>query len=294
MNTARPILYPVILVLVVGGLFAWQRYRQALGNESLDVWLKRVDHANVGTRIQAAQKLGQLGRDSDEAWTALVNMSVRDEDSEVQYAAIASLKALCQPPELTTDARRLERKRAAIRSLLEALEDPNDDVRTNAPVPLYTAAGLEYHERAVKRVNDDEVDREMRPLVVNALILALSDDCVDVRDEALRCLLSLDRLSPRAEAPLLAELGQSNAETRAAAVKALAKVDTLSDDGIAGLVFAAQDKDAEVRSAALAAISQVGPRAVAAVRTELAKVDADRREHLRDVLRALGEDPDKK
>src|SRR5204862_8184574 len=69
------------------------------------------------------------------------------------------------------------------------------------------------------------------PLAVAALIRALSDDEVDVRDEALRTLVLLDRIPSSAEKVLLVELGENNWGMRAEAVTALGKLDTITDDG---------------------------------------------------------------
>src|SRR6185436_9309196 len=140
----------------------------------------------------------------------------------------------------------------------------------------------------------DEVDHEMRPVVVKALIRALGDSDVNVRDAALDALLGLEKLPSSAERALLRELGESNAGMRADAAYALGLLETISDDGIAGLVGAAQDVEKHVRTEATASIGRVGKPALAAVRAKLATVDGERRDHLRDTLRTLGEDPDKK
>src|SRR5262249_39459446 len=157
-------LYPVLLLLVAGGLYAWQRDRNP-PEEPLEGWLKRVDDPHVGGRIPTATALGQFGRDSHEAPAAPPRMSLHDAHGEVQKQAVLQLQTLCQQDTTPNKPTRLARKRKTIQTVLDALDDDDDAlVRTRAPDTLYHIAGLEFHDRAVVRGQDDEVDREMRPI----------------------------------------------------------------------------------------------------------------------------------
>jgi HEAT repeat protein len=292
MRGARLLFYPIVVLLAAGGLYAWHRYVRRNAGDDLETWLKRADSADAGERLRAADALGRMGRDSDKAWAALARMTVYDGDIDVQNMAVDHLQRLCQPNPAMNDPEQLQRKRAAIQSLLDALKKADPEVRERTPVVLFDVAGMEYHEQVLKRINDDQVDREMRPLVVDAFVAALNDN-VKVRSEAIWCLKCLNRVPAAAEPGLLAALDDEDPETRHKALIALDRVDTLSENCIPALVVAVQDERQEIAKEALACLEHVGKPAAPALRAAREKSTGQKRVWLEAALIAIKEDPDK-
>jgi hypothetical protein len=281
MKRARLLFYPIVVLLAAGGLYAWHSFVRRNAGDDIETWLKRADSSDAGERLRSADELGKMGRDSDKAWATLARLTVYDTDFDVQNMAVDHLQRLCQPNPAMSDPAQLQRKRAAIQSLLDALKNADAEVRKRTPVVLFDVAGMQYHERVVKRVNDDEVDREMRPLVVDALVAALNDN-VKVRAEALWCLKCLDRVPTTAKPGLLAALDDEDPDARCNALIALA-----------ALVVAAQDEREEVAKEALACLERIGKQAAPDLRAAREKSTGQKRSWLEAALIAIKEDPDK-
>jgi hypothetical protein len=292
MKRARLLFYPVVILLAAGGLDAWHWYVRRNAGDDLETWLTRAESSDAGERLRAVHALGQIGRDSDSAWATLARMSVNDTDGDVQFGAIIALQTLCQPNAAMHDPKQLQRKRAAIQSLLDALKNADAEVRKLTPTVLYDVAGMSYYERAVKRLNDDDVDREMRPRVVDAYVAALNDN-VNVRAEALWCLKCLDRVPANAEPGLLAALDDEDPKTRRNALIALDRIDTLSESCIPALVVAVQDDREEIAEKALACLERIGKTAAPALRAARVKSTGQKRVWIEAALIAIKEDLDK-
>jgi hypothetical protein len=292
MNRARLLFYPIVVLLAAGGLYGWHWFVRRNTGDDLETWLKRADSSDAGERLRAADAVGKMGRDSDKAWATLARMTVQDTDIDVQNMALDHLQRLCQPNPAITDANQLQRKRETIQFLLDALKKGEPQTRYLAPRVLYKVAGLEFHERTLKRVNDDEVDREMRPLVVNALVAALNDN-VSVRAMALSYLARLDRIPAAAEPALLAALDDEDLQVNLDALDSLSVLDQLSENAIPALVEEAQDESEEVREVARTCLKRLGAKSSLALRAALEKSSARKRDWLQAALDAIKEDPEK-
>lgn len=188
MTRYRVILYPA-LILLTAALFAQQWWKpSSSAADRIDTWLGRVNDPDARVRTQAALKLGEQGRDSDDAWRALARMTLHEQDADVRETAIQSLKTLSQSNTPRDDPQRMNRKRAALRVLLDGLRNSDPAARARAPAALFEAGGLRFYGRAIRRSLDDAVDEATRPEIVQALVAALHDDEEEVCDEAARYL----------------------------------------------------------------------------------------------------------
>jgi HEAT repeat protein len=212
MKRYRLVLYPLLVLLVAGALAAERWWHQPrYDGERLATWLDRVNDADSDVRGKAATALGELGRDSDDAWTALARMTLHEKNDDARANAVAALKTLCQSNTPKDDPKRLSRKRSAIQTLLDGLKDAEATVRRRAPEALFEAAGLRFYGHAIRRSLDDAVDEEMRPAVVRALIAALDDEDSGVRAEVQACL---EGLGPKAVPELREALQAASAKAR--------------------------------------------------------------------------------
>src|SRR5207248_1231943 len=138
----------------------------------------RVGDADPEVRARAATALGDLaGRtvdswwshDAEKAWNELVTLCLHDQDDDVGEEAVKALTTLCQSPDRADEAKRLERKRHAVQSLLDGFKSGNVEVRRRTPEAVFRVTGLKYHQRGIRRDADDAVDQEMRPGALSAL-----------------------------------------------------------------------------------------------------------------------------
>ena len=184
MKSYRMLIYPA-LILLTAALFARQWWRQpASTGDSLEAWLGRVNDPDAKVRAKAALELGDLGRNSDEAWNAVAGMALHESDPDARETALQSLKALCQANVPKDDPQRIRRKRTTIRTLFDGLKDTDSAVRARAPAALFEAGGMRFYGRPIHRSLDDVIDEESRPQIVRALVAALGDENEEVRAQA--------------------------------------------------------------------------------------------------------------
>src|SRR5262249_29495827 len=144
-----------VLFLVAGGLLVWQWWTQPrFEGERLATWLDRVNDPDAAVRAKAAAALGALGRDSDPAWNELATMSLYDGDDDVHKNAVTALTKLCRSDVRKEEPKRIERKRHVLKTLLDGFKIGDVEVRRRVPEVVYQVAGLEFHERPVRRGAD--------------------------------------------------------------------------------------------------------------------------------------------
>ncbi len=283
MSRRRRIVFYSFLFLLAGGLLAWQWWQ----GKPLRFALGRVNDPDAAVRARAATELGEYGLDSDQAWNELGTMALHDSEDDTRDAAVSALKFLWHSNAYHDESKRRERKRRLFQTLLDGFNSGNVEVRRRVPEVVYEIAGLEYHERAVKRAADDAVDRDVRPVAVTALIRALKDPDEEVREEAVYCLGKLATVPVEAEPALLDNLRSKDAVMRGGAALALSKLPRISADAIPGLIVAAQDDSREVRLTAFHCLLRIGPQVVPPLREALAKAPAKSREYLEICLKAF-------
>ncbi len=293
----RRIIFYSGLFFIAGGLLFWQWWTEPRHEgRRLNDWLAHVNDPEVATRAEAATALGRLGNNSDDAWKELVRLALRDPDKEVRVKAVEALRHLCQTAHPQPDAKWLARKRKALQVLVDALHDENEDVRFNAPAAVYEAGGLWFQGQAVRRMNDDEVDKELRPAALKALAATAADSDSDVRNEVLRILAHAIDIpaDPALCAAASRVIGDKSydPEVRTNALIVMTRLHELPDDVIPSLIVAVQDDVPAVRKEALTCILGLGKRPIPALRAALDKAPERTRSLLQDVLSALSEKSD--
>ena len=284
MSRRRRIIFYTILFLVAGGLLTWQWW---IGRP-LRFWISRVNDPDATVRTEAAKALGKHGGDSDQAWNELGTMALHDSEDETRTEAIQALKVLWQSSASNDEAKRRARKRRLFQTLLDGFNSGNVEVRRRVPEVVYEVSGLEFYERALKRDADDAVDRDVRPVAVEALVRALKDPDEEVRDEAVHYLGKLATVPSAAEPGLLSALRSKDAVARVGAAFALGKLQRFSDEAIPGLIVAAQDSNPDVRLSAFHCLVRIGPKVVPALREAIAKApDKASRGYLEICLKAF-------
>jgi HEAT repeat protein len=213
-------------------------------------------------RIEAAQKLGEIGPQAHQAIPKL-RMSLEDQSVEVRKAVVL---ALMKMGERGTPSwlRGLDDKSPEVRKVVEdKLDEGGDEVIEDVTKVMQSPIGEE--RRLAVRALGYMSKRTNK--AIPSLGKAVLDSEVDVRQEA---AATLGRLGSKAApaVPQLAKGLQQNRDwwnVRKAIIEALGDIGPAAADAIPNLVEMMQDKDDDVRKAALNAIRKIGPSAVQAL-----------------------------
>ncbi|MBT3265689.1 hypothetical protein HN371_00975 [Candidatus Poribacteria bacterium] len=211
------------------------------------------DESGAEMQCRAAEALGRIGSAAREAAEPLQRLA-RHDDARLRATATAALAATGVPPE------------TVVPQLIEALEDPSDEVRERAAealvslgeaaLPLLVAA-LPSAPAALqaKLVN---VLGDMSTPAVAALVTALSSSEQPVRREAADALGDLRVRDAQATAALVRALSDPSIEVRWEVVDALGDIGIHDEQVEAGLVATLADEDPDVRLRTLQALREVG------------------------------------
>jgi HEAT repeat protein len=247
------------------------------------------DDAEAGVRGQAARALWLIGDDGStpaagpgvaallEATRGSLGWPLPDADV-VAALAVATREDPRALSSALTDAdpgvrwhaaaafvRLGRRGAAAVPCLLEAMRDPEWNVRNAAGRALEEAAGPEHAE---------------------LLTAALATPDVETRYHVARALARLGPSAARAVSVLQDTLADADAEVRMEAVWALAAIGPAAASAVPALLRALGDADAQVRAAAAWALAHVGAGRDAALSLEPLSRDPDR--DVREAAEAAG------
>ncbi|MCB9640330.1 MAG: HEAT repeat domain-containing protein [Myxococcales bacterium] len=213
-------------------------------------------------RIEAAQKLGELGPSAKQAIPTL-RSSLEDPSVEVRKA---SLRALMMMGERGVPSwlRGLDDKSSDVRKMIEdKLDEGGDEMVTSVSKVLQSP--IEEERRLAVRALGHMSKRS--PKAIPVLGRAVLDSEVDVRQEAAETLGKIGSKSSPAVPQLVKGLQQNRDwwKVRKAIIEALGSIGSGAAEAIPSLVEMMQDKDDDVRKAALSAIRNIGPSAVQAL-----------------------------
>ncbi len=246
------------------GLFSGCTETKVIKSERSPVFalVRQLRADDTAKRIEAAQKLGEIGPSAHQAIPKL-RMSLEDQSVEVRKAAIL---ALMKMGERGTPSwlRGLNDKDAEVRKVVEdKLDEGGDEMVEDVTKVLQSPIGEE--RRLAVRALGYMSKRTNK--AIPSLGKAVLDSEVDVRQEAANTLGKLGAKAAPA-VPSLAKGLQQNRDwwnVRKAIIEALGDIGPAAAGAIPNLVEMMQDKDDDVRKAALNAIRKIGPSAVQAL-----------------------------
>ncbi|UCG63712.1 MAG: HEAT repeat domain-containing protein [Deltaproteobacteria bacterium] len=208
-------------------------YSKATGPQSVAKLIKALGDNESEVRMNAAEALGRIGPDANEAGPALIE-ALSDSDYAVRYSAAEALG------EIGYDTKE------AIRALIKALGDPDSDVRWRAASAL-GSIGLDAKE------------------AVPALIHALGDDHHRVRYSAAEALGKMGAGAKEAVPALTKMLGNEPYGLRVIARSALEAIGADPQELIPSLELFLVHGTLEVRREAAEMLGNIGPGAKEAV-----------------------------
>ncbi len=254
-NKKRIVLIAALLSVSLGFAFAARAE-----NQSLETLLAYLKSPNVGTRRDAAHKLGERRVRNQLTVEALGVASRKDEDPVVRAEALQSLGMI--------------KDFSALPEMLDGLKDPNTDVRRVAIkslVALYTEHDIDFitNRRAgwnlfnpILDTNDHEIVEPyvaVEPLIVTAIgESARGDRDRDVRISAIRALGVLRGVIA---IPQLADALTADQDLRMEVLRAFIKIGSQSAG--ASLIPFFRDSDHKVRTQAMVAAGMLKYRPAA-------------------------------
>jgi len=274
------------------------------------------------SRHAAARTLGELGSQARSAIPALL-VALGDADPSVRFQVSASLKkigpradaALALAMALRTGdpdsrARIAEvlgrmgpEASATVPDLVQALEDPSENVRRAAGTAL-RRIGSEPPGLApslIKGLRDEDRETRLRaisavvtigPLVSRALapdlITALEDPDRRIRSAAVQSLGEIARDTEDIVPALVRRCRDEDATVRLLVAEALGQACRKVTAAVPGLVEAVKDPEPSVRWSAINGLGNCGAQAAMAVPVLIEALNDDKEGHRQEVLRALG------
>jgi len=202
-----------------------QHNRRAPTKKDVPILIAKLNHRNWKVRLKAANELGYLGVDAEEAIPFLVE-ALLDTHWEVRRAAVHALYSFTKEPMVA-------------RSLGARLKDQNVAVR-RAAIEVLASEG------------------SLSSAVLPEIIEALKDEDEQVRWQAVFALEAIKPDPAEVVKPVIEILNSSNKDARIAAIRVLGRIGP-DPEAVSSLLVTLVDEDIEIRDAAIGALGEIGP-----------------------------------
>ncbi len=235
-----------------------------------------LGHKDPAIQYQAVEALGDLG---DPAAVGPLAEALRgDEYSGVRWKAAEALGKIGTP---------------AVETLIEALEDPDDDVRWKAAIALGEIGDPRAVAPLIRVLRDPDHFVQSRAAQALGMIGAPAVDSLTrelgngERDARWGVVLALEKIGdPRAVCALVKASSDPDREVSAGAVAA---IDAMGEDGFSELLRVLKYQDPNVRRQAIRVIGELGrEEAIAPLLQMLENSDEETRPVIEEALRKLG------